>query len=48
MGRKDLTPDSFAGAVYKVKPQAIGRYRKEGYAKYTGLDFNKEVEDKVS
>jgi len=39
--------DEYAGAIYKVKPTAIGRYKKEGYAKYTGLDFNKDIDEKV-
>jgi hypothetical protein len=36
------------GGIYKVKPQAIQKFRKEGYTKFTGLDLNKDIIEKVS
>ncbi|CAD8111875.1 unnamed protein product [Paramecium sonneborni] len=35
--------DYVAGGVFEVTDQAIGRYLREGYRKYKGLDFKTEV-----
>ena len=43
-GKKDTLIDQFEGAVYKVRDSAINKYRKEGYAKYGGLDMKNDIE----
>lgn len=48
MFSKKATPmDYFMGGIYRVKPHAIQKYKKEGYAKYSGLDLNKDIVEKV-
>ncbi|CAD8184504.1 unnamed protein product [Paramecium pentaurelia] len=44
--KKDLLQDQFIGYLYKVKPGVLNKYKKEGYAKYTGIDFDKDVEQR--
>lgn len=45
--KKDLLIDQFIGYLYKVKPGVLNKYKKEGYAKYGGIDFDKDVERRV-
>jgi hypothetical protein len=45
--KKENPMDYFNGGIYKVKPHAIEKYKKEGYSSYTGVDLNKDVINKV-